>query len=75
MTPFFEIRVHFNRLLPSVVSGRFGLQRSPDSQWLLKETNDHRHLLMLPLSLISLFLLRMKNKNDMLSLLLGCGWP
>lgn len=75
MTPFFEIGAHFNRLLLSVVTGRFGLWRSPDSLRLLKETNDHRHLLRLPLSLISLFSLHTKNKNDMLSLLLGCGWP
>lgn len=53
MTPFFEIGAHFNRLLLCVVSGGFILQRPPDSTGLLKGGNDHRHLLILPLSLVS----------------------
>lgn len=52
MTPFFEIGAHFNRLLLCVVSGSFILRRPPDSAGLLKEGNDHRRLLILPLSLV-----------------------
>lgn len=73
MTPFFEIGAHFNRLLLCAVSGRLVLQRPSDSTGLLKETNDHRHLLILPLSLISFFSFHIKNKKDTLIFLLDVG--